>query len=50
MAVYVNGFKIAWCNTFHVALLKVYGILGDSYTQVSAMKWRAVDGSVVEIR
>lgn len=50
MAVFVNGFKIAWCNTFHVALLKVYGILGDSYKQISATEWRTSDGSVVEIK
>jgi len=50
MAIYVNGLEIMQCNMFHVALLKVYGILGDSYTQVSATEWRAADGSVVEIK
>lgn len=50
MEVYVNGFKIMFCNTFHVALLKVYEILGDSYTQLSATEWRAADGSIVEIK
>lgn len=50
MNILVNGFKVAWCNTFHAALVNVYEILGDSYTQLSATKWRAADGSVVEIK